>query len=59
MTSKNSQLALYKLFIDAFTKGHPGMTKYVNSFIERNVFFYKEKRFHFIGLPLQFTNGME
>ncbi|CAF0847934.1 unnamed protein product [Adineta steineri] len=28
MSTKNCQLALYKSFMDAFIKGHPGMTKY-------------------------------
>ncbi|CAF0952093.1 unnamed protein product [Adineta ricciae] len=28
MASKNSQLALYKYFADAYKKGHPAMTKY-------------------------------
>ncbi|CAF3047913.1 unnamed protein product [Rotaria sp. Silwood2] len=28
MTSKTPQFALYKAFVDAFMKGHPGMTKY-------------------------------
>ncbi|CAF1070651.1 unnamed protein product [Rotaria sp. Silwood1] len=28
MTSKAPQLALYKSFVDAYTKGHPGMSKY-------------------------------
>lgn len=30
MASKAPQFTLYKSFVDAFMKGHPGMTKYVN-----------------------------
>jgi hypothetical protein len=59
MISKNSQFVLYKSFVDAFMKGHPGMTKYVNLFFNNILFFFLNKVFHFLGLSLQCTNRME
>jgi hypothetical protein len=61
MTTKNSQFVLYKSFVDAFMKGHPGMTKYVNIIFNDIPFLFLNKLFHFPRLVITIlkSNGIK